>query len=97
MKLDLELLFTNLSRTEEDTGVSRDGVNDYLIDKILSPCMNGETIRLCDIDFNAFDAEDVDTLAEFHDKLERQAEAAARLAESIGAIRPVPTGFRSFC
>ncbi len=97
MKLDLELLFTYLSQMEEDTGVSRDGVNDYLIDKILFPCMNRETIRLCDIDFNAFDAEDVDDLMEFHKKLKCRAGTVMSLAEKFGAICPVPADFRSFC
>ena len=97
MKLDLELLFANLSRTEEDTSVSRDGVNDYLIDKILFPCMNGGAIRLCDIDFDAFDAEDVNALMAFHSKLESRADAVDCLAKRVSAIQPVPAAFRSFC
>ncbi len=97
MKLDLELLFANLSRTKEDTGIPRDGVNGYLIDKILVPSMNGETIRLRDIDFDAFDAEDVDDLMEFHNKLECQTDAVMRMAEKLGAICPIPANFRSFC
>lgn len=97
MKLDLELLFTNLSRTEDYTGVSRDGINGYLIDKILFPCMNGETIRLCDIDFNAFDAEDVEELEGFYGRMTASVHELEKVLAAMSTASPVAANSRRFC
>ena len=97
MKLDLELLFTNLSRTEEDTGVSRDGVNDYLIDKILFSCMNGERIFLKDIDFSAFDAEDVEELERFYDRMTAPVHQLEKVVTAMRTVDPVAASSRKFC
>ena len=45
MKLDLNLLSMRFSQAENEPPVPTDGVNEYLLEKILLPCMNGDTIR----------------------------------------------------
>ena len=97
MKLDLELLFTNLSRTEEYTGIPRDGVNDYLIDEILLPCMNGERILLKDIDFSAFDAEDVEELERFYDRMTALVHQLEKVVMAMRIVDPVAASSRRFC
>ena len=97
MKLDLELLFTSLSRTEENTSVSRDGVNDYLIDKILFSCMNGERIFLKDIDFSAFDAEDVEELERFYDRMTAPVQQLEKVVTAMRTVDPVAASSRKFC
>ena len=69
MKLDLKLLSMRFSQTKDEPPAPTDGVNPYLLEKILLPCMNGESILLRDIDYSAFDVEDIKPLAEYHDEL----------------------------
>lgn len=97
MKLDLKLLAAHLSRAEEGPAVPSDGVNDYLLNKILVPSMNGDTLRLRDIDFEAFDVEDVEALANYYDRLHRQSCILAQWAQAVDSVSPAAANFRAFC
>ena len=58
MKLDLKLLAIRFSQAKDEPPAPTEGVNPYLLEKILLPCMNGESILLRDIDYSAFDVEE---------------------------------------
>lgn len=97
MKLDLKRLADLLSQQEDNDSVSKEGVNDYLLNKILFPCVNGETVRLSDIDFDAFDVEDVDTLVDYYEALLHWVYELEELAKGLGGIRPAAVKRRAFC
>ena len=62
MKLNLKLLATRFSQTKDGPPVSEDGVNRYLLEQVLRPNLEGDLLRLGEIDFDAFDADDVPAL-----------------------------------
>lgn len=66
MKLNLKLLATRFSQTKDGPPVSEDGVNRYLLEQVLRPNLKGGLLRLGDIDFDAFDADDVPALEDYY-------------------------------
>lgn len=97
MKLDLKLLSAHFARLEDEPSIPRGGVNDYLLDKILFPCMNGKGLFLDDIDFDAFEAEDVEALAEFYNKLTSRTYTLAEFVRAVAEIQPAAVHSRGFC
>ena len=97
MKVDLKLLAGHLSRREDEADAVWREVNSYLVHQILLPCMDGTTICLCDIDFDAFDAEDVEALEETYHKKQHQAYALKSLKRTMDGICPVAAPVRAFC
>ncbi len=65
MKLDLKLLSMRFSQKEDEPPVPTEGINPYLLEKVLRPCMGGGTIRLPDIDYDAIAIEDLEPLEEY--------------------------------
>lgn len=97
MKLDLKLLSMRLSQVKNEPPVPTDSVNGYLLQKILLPCMNGESIRLRDIDYDAFDIEDVDELESYYDGLSRAGGRLTQLMETVQNCPPEARKARQFC
>jgi hypothetical protein len=97
MKLDLNLLSMRFSQAENEPPVPTDGVNEYLLEKILLPCMNGDTILLRDIDYDAFDVEDIETLAEYHDALAHAGYRLGQLTDTVQNLPPESKKARIFC
>ena len=97
MKLDLKLLAVHLSRLEQEDRIPRDRVNSYLLDKILIPCMNGECIQLQDINFDAFELEEVEDLFAAYSGLDREVHVAQCLRWAAGELAPEATHTRTFC
>lgn len=97
MKLDLKLLSMRFSQAKDEPPVPTDGVDPYLLEKVLRPCMDGADILLRDIDFDAFDAEDVDLLEQYYDKLSRAAGKLRQLTETVRKLPPQAHKARMFC
>jgi hypothetical protein len=97
VKLDLELLSMRFSQAKDEPPVSSDGVNQYLLEKILQPCMNGESILLRDIDYNAFELEDIGPLAEYHDALAQAVYKLEQLTKTVQNLPPQAKKSRTFC
>lgn len=97
MTLDLKLLATRFSQAKDEPPVPTEGVNPYLLENILLPCMNNETVRLRDIDFAAFDTEDVDGLEEYYDALSRAGGRLCQFAETVQKLPPEAQKTRLFC
>ena len=72
-------------------------VNPYLLDHVLTPTLNGADVRIGDIDFSRFDAEDIDSLAEYYDSLYEIQREAARLRAKVSEIPPTAGKVRAFC
>ena len=96
MKLDLRKFCLLLSQAGEQTEPDVD-VNPYLLDHVLMPTLNGDIVRIGDIDFSRFDEEDIESLAEYYDCLCRTQRNAARLREKVGEIPPTACKARAFC
>ncbi len=97
MTLDLKLLSMRFSQAENEPPAPTEGVNSYLLEKILLPCMNGDTILLRDIDYDAFDVEDIETLAEYHDELAHAGYRLGQLTNTVQNLPPEPKKARMFC
>lgn len=97
MKLDLKLLSMRLSQAKETPPVPTDGVNPYLLEKILLPCMNDGKVFLRDIDYEAFEIEDVDRLENYYDRLCRAGRQLEQLAETVRNCPPESLKARLFC
>ena len=97
MKLDLKLLVMRFSQAKDEPPVQTDGVNEYLLKKILLPCMNNEKVCLRDIDYDAFDMEDVDLLERYYNDLSRAGGKLQQLTETVQNIRPEARKARMFC
>ena len=97
MKLNLKLLATRFFQAEDVPSVSEDGVNRYLLEHILCPNLKGNGLYLGDINFGAFDAEDVPVLEDYHDSLIEASRALSQFAGTVDRVPPVPRETRAFC
>ncbi len=97
MKLDLKLLSVSLSQLEDEPPVPIDGVDPYLLEKVLRPCMDGADIRLRDMDFDAFDAEDIDVLEGYYNALSREAGKLRQFTGTVQKLPPEAHKARRFC
>lgn len=97
MKLDLTLLSMRFSQTEDEPPVSTDGINPYLLEKILLPCMNGESVLLRNIDYEAFEVEDIDSLEDYYDELSRAGSQLGQVTEAVRKYPPEARKIRLFC
>ena len=97
MKLNLKLLATRFSQAKEEPPASEEGVNRYLLEQVLRPNLAGKLLRLGDIDFDAFDADDVPTLEEYYDRLNEASRDLSQFAQTVGRVPPAAKAGRSFC
>lgn len=97
MKLNLKLLAARFSQAKEEPLIPSDGVNRYLIDNVLVPAMSGKTLYARDIDFSAFDLDDIEMLAEYHDSLNHESRKLGQFAGPVSRTLPTPRRTRAFC
>lgn len=97
MKLNLKLLATRFSQTKDGPPVSEDGVNRYLLENVLRPNLEGELLRLGDIDFDAFDADDVPALEDYYDRLYQANQDLSQFAQTMDRVPPASGAVRAFC
>ena len=97
MRLNLKLLATRLFQAKDEPPVPDDGVNRYLLEQVLRPNLAGNLLHLGDIDFNAFDADDVPALEEYYDRLYQASQDLSQFAQTVGRVPPVPGTGRAFC
>ena len=97
MKLNLKLLAARFSEAKEEPLVPSDGVNRYLIDHVLTPAMSGKTLYVHDIDFSAFELDDIEALMEYHDSLNLEMRKLNQFAAPVSRTLPTPRRTRSFC
>ena len=82
MKLNLKLLAIRFFQAKDGPLVSEDGVNRYL---------------LGDIDFDAFEAEDVPALEAYYERLYKTSQDLSQFAQTLSRVPPAPKTVRSFC
>lgn len=97
MKLNLKLLATRLFQAEDEPPVPDDGINRYLLERVLRPNLAGNLLRLGDIDFNAFDADDVPALEDYYDRLYQANQDLSQFAQTVDRVPPASGAARAFC
>ncbi len=97
MKLNLKLLSTRFFQAKDQPCVPEDGVNRYLLENVLRPNLEGKLLRLGDIDFNAFDADDVSALEDYYEKLSKASRDLDQFAQTVARVPPAPKEARAFC
>jgi len=97
MKLDLKLLSTRFSQAEDESPASTEGVTPYLLKEILLPSLNGKTLRLKDIDYEAFDLEDIEPLEDYYLELSDACGKLRLFTETVRKIPPEARKARMFC
>lgn len=96
MKLNLKKFCVLLAQAEDLTDLG-ENVNRYLLDHVLTPTLNGDNVRIGDIDFSRFDEEDIENLAGYYEGLCEIQRDAARLRAKIREIPPTAGKVRAFC
>ncbi len=97
MKLNLKLLATRFFQAKDEPPVSDEGVNRYLLENVLRPNLEGNLLRLGDIDFDAFDADDVSALEDYYDRLSQASRDLSQFAQTLSRVPPAPKAVRAFC
>lgn len=97
MKLNLKLLAIHFSQAKDGPPVSEDGVNRYLLERVLRPNLEGDLLRLGDIDFDAFEADDVPALEAYYERLYKTSQDLSQFAQTLDRVPPAPNAVRAFC
>ncbi len=97
MRLDLELLSIRFSQKKEEPPVPQDGLNAYLLENILTPALDGTDIYLKDIDFTAFDVDDIDKLEDYYNQLYSTGRGLDQFIQTVARTLPSASSIRSFC
>lgn len=97
MRLDLELLSIRFSQKKEEPPVPQDGLNAYLLENILTPALDGTDIYLKDIDFTAFDVDDIDKLEDYYNQLYSTGRGLDQFIQTVAQTLPSASSVRSFC
>lgn len=97
MRLDLRLLSIRFSQKKEEPPVPQDGLNAYLLENILTPALDGTDIYLKDIDFTAFDVDDIDKLEDYYNQLYSTGRGLDQFIQTVARTLPSASSIRSFC
>lgn len=97
MRLDLELLSIRFSQKKEEPPVPQDGLNAYLLENILTPALDSKDIYLKDVDFTAFDVDDIDKLEDYYNQLYSRGQGLDQFIQTVAQILPSASSVRSFC
>ena len=97
MKLDLKLLSIRFSQAKDEPPVPTEGVNAYLLERLLLPCMNGGAVHPKDIDYEAFDMDDVNALEDYYTELWKAGGKLRQLTETVQKLPPEAQKVRMFC
>lgn len=97
MRLDLELLSIRFSQKKEEPPVPQDGINTYLLENILMPTLDSKDIYLKDVDFTAFDVDDIDKLEDYYNQLYNTGRRLDQFIQTVAQTLPSASSIRSFC
>jgi len=97
MKMDLKLLKTRFFQAAEGPPVSTDGVNPYLLEHILKPHLRGKPVRYGDIDYDAFENDDLYRFSEYCEELNAAGSRLDQFTGTLAAIEPEACKKRTFC
>ena len=91
MRLDLELLSIRFSQKKEEPPVPQDGISAYLLEKILMPALDSKDIYLKDVDFTAFDVDDIDKLEDYYNQLYSRGQGLDQFIQTVCLLYTSPS------
>ena len=98
MIVDLKMLITELSGAESSKlPIQEYPVTKYLLDNLMNPLITGKTMQLGDLDFSAFDLDDLEDLQEYLNENIRLNNALTGLNQFFYKAEPQAVARRSFC
>ena len=97
MKLNLKELSHAFRKLKEEETVSSNGVNSYLLEKVLLPTLQGNAPMLKDIDYSQFEDDDISDLANYCESLMAESNRLMQFVGAVASIEAVPCCSRQFC
>ncbi len=97
MKLDLKLLSAHFLQARESPAVSNEGVSEYLLEHFLKPYVREEKPVYGDLDYDAFDDDDLRVLWRYCEALEEAGNKLNRLSVALSEAAPEACRRRAFC
>ncbi len=97
MELNLERLSERLSIAQSEDTVSKEGVNPYLIEAIIEPMLAGKSVKYGDIDFAAFELDELRTAAGYCDNISNTSYKLEKLVANISVSKATACKMRAFC
>ena len=89
MQINISLLEAALQKAAPFVAPEMNGGTSYLFDKVYRRLSDGEEVRLSELDFTAFDSDDIAALKDLHDDVfERNSWQASELAGELSKIVP---------
>lgn len=96
MNIDLGRLQRNLHEAKSEETVPHDDVNPYLF-SLLQRLLAGEDVTYGEIDFSAFEADDLRVLSHYCHERDGLSYRLRQLTESMGKARAFSCKARAFC
>ena len=97
MQLDLNKLFQTLRTIQEEEMLDASEVNPYLLNKVLKPLLDGKELCYGDIDFSAFERDDLRVLSDYCDRRSNLSSQLQKLTEVLIGGKPAACKGRAFC
>ena len=97
MQLDLKVLRTLLKEAPQEETVDSSDVNPYLLQKVLMPLLEGTELRYRDIDYSAFEADDLRQLSHYCDMRGGTLHRLLGLKKQLTEAVPCACKHRAFC
>lgn len=97
MKLHLKELSRAFQRAEASETTPTQGVNSYLLEKVLWPTLQGNPPRLNQIDYDQFTEDDLYEMADYCEHREATSRKLSQFVGAVAAISPIPCRSRQFC
>lgn len=97
MKINRKALCREFQHAPAEETVSTEGVNSYLLEEVLRPALCGNPPKLKDIDYDAFDEEDIGELCFYYEKMWHASKKLRQFLTAVTSIAPVPSRDRHFC
>jgi len=97
MEIHLDRFASLLSDAEEGRGADDSGVSPYLLGNLLYPYLEGESIRLDSLDYDAFSLTDLDCLFTFIGEIEDVHSKTHSKSEKLWKSSPAARPLRAFC
>lgn len=97
MKLDLKLLSARFFQAEDGPPVPTEGVNPYLLEHVLHPYMREEPVRYGEIDYDAFEDDELRCFSNYCEELYSAAYKLNQFSKTVASACPEARRQRAFC
>ena len=96
-EINLKLLVSALNEAKEETTFPACNVSEYVMEHIYKPLLRGERVAFSDLDFSAFDDDDLQALEHWLEEQDHRHSRLANLNLVFCEAVPVSAAARAFC